>query len=168
MARTGRKGAVVWLPISFPRRGSARDAGFSLLEGVCVLAIVAMLAAIAAPRITRSTSRVQLEAYAASVAALLKADRFAALRRRLPFATEIDASARIVRSGATGQTVEIPRDVVVESHLAARCQQHERDPNIRFFASGMSCGGVITFKLSQFWTSVRVHCVHAGIHNITS
>ena len=159
---------MVWLPISFPRRGSSRDAGFTLLEVVCVLAILAMLAAIAAPRMPHGTSRAQLEGYATRIAALLKADRFAALRRRLPIATEVDASTRTVRSGATGQTVEIPRDVVVESHLAARCQQHEREPSIRFFASGMSCGGVIALKRSTLGYEVRVNWLTGGIEIVAT
>ena len=159
---------MVWLPISFPRRGSSRDAGFSLLEVVCVLAIIAMLAAITAPLMPRSTSRVQLEACATRIAALLKADRFAAQRRRLPVATEVDASARIVRSGATGQIVEIPRDVDMESHLAARCQQHEHEPSIRFFASGMSCGGVIALKRTMFGYEVRVNWLTGGIEIVAT
>ncbi len=121
---------MVWLPISFPRRDSTsrqdstRDAGFSLLEVVCTLAILGMLAALAAPRLPRDTSRAHLEAYAVKIAALLKADRYAAMRRRESIATEVNASARVVRSGATGQFVEIPSDVIVDSHLAARCQNH--------------------------------------------
>ena len=79
--------------------------GFTLLEVVCVLAIVALLAAIVLPAMPRSTSRPALEGYAVRTAALLKADRYSALRRRVPVSTQIDSSERFIRSGATGQIV---------------------------------------------------------------
>jgi len=134
-----------------------------LLEVVCTLAILGMLAAIAAPRLPRDTSRTHLETYAVNIAALLKADRYAAMRRRESIATEVNASARIVRSGATGRLIEIPSDVVLDSHLAARCQDHRREPSIRFLASGMSCGGVIVLRRSGFGYEVRVNWLTGGI-----
>jgi len=67
--------------------GSADDglaAGFTLLEVVCVLAIVAILAAILLPIVPRGTSRARLESYAIETAAMLKVDRNIAMRKRVP------------------------------------------------------------------------------------
>ncbi|MEA2909873.1 MAG: ral secretion pathway protein, partial [Bradyrhizobium sp.] len=77
------------------RRG---DAGFALIEILCVLAIIGMLAAIILPAIPRSTTRAKLESYAVQTAALLKADRNAALRRHIQVATQVDAASRSIRS----------------------------------------------------------------------
>src|SRR4051794_4008274 len=68
------------------RRG---EEGFTLLEAVCVLAILAILAAIVVPIFPRGTSRARLEGFAVATAALLKADRHAAMRRQTQIATEV-------------------------------------------------------------------------------
>ena len=64
------------------------QAGFTLLEVVCVLAIIALLAAVILPALPRGTSYARLEAYAIETATLLKQDRYAAIRRRARVATE--------------------------------------------------------------------------------
>jgi general secretion pathway protein H len=56
------------------------ERGFTLLEIVCVLAIIALLAAVLLPFIPHQTSRSRLQAYALQAATLLKADRNAAIR----------------------------------------------------------------------------------------
>ena len=58
-------------------RSTGSQDGFTLLETVCVVAIIAMLAAILLPRLPRETSRPRLEAYAVETASLLNADRTA-------------------------------------------------------------------------------------------
>src|SRR5689334_5226200 len=85
--------------------------GFTLLEVTCALAIVGVLASLALPLLSRSTSRVQLESYAIQVAAVLKADRQSALRRQLAVETEVSTESRSIRSGAVQRTVHIPDDV---------------------------------------------------------
>ena len=97
------------------------ERGFALIEMLCVLAIIGMLAAIILPAIPRSTTRAKLESYAVATAALLKSDRSAALRRQIQVATQVDAASRSIRSGATGRIIRLPNDVVVDAILASRC-----------------------------------------------
>ena len=71
--------------------------GFTLLETVCVMAIIAMLAAVLLPLLPRATSRPRLEAYAMETAALLNRDRTAAMRTRVAVSTKVDGSCDSVR-----------------------------------------------------------------------
>ena len=75
------------------------ERGFTLLEMVCVLALIAMMAAVLLPFIPHNTSRSRLQAYALQAATLLKADRNAAIRRGADVATLVDAGTRSIRSG---------------------------------------------------------------------
>jgi general secretion pathway protein H len=120
---------------------SAWEDGFTLLEVVCVLAIVAIVAALLLPALPRATSRPRLQSYAVAVAGLLKADRNAAVRRGASVATEIDAASRLVHSGATGRSVKVPDDVAFDALLSARCGRQAAAPAIRFFSSGCLAAG---------------------------
>jgi general secretion pathway protein H len=165
MVRTSRKAAAAAAPTSPAGRADRRrgEAGFSLLEIVCVVAILAILAAIIVPALPRGTSRPRLESYAIEMAALLKADRNAAIRRRTQIATQVDAMSRAVRSGATGRTVRVPEDVAFDALLAARCNQRAAGSTIRFFSSGMSCGGVIAVTRLGVGYEVRVNWLTGGV-----
>ena len=68
-----------------------------MIEILCVLAIIGMLAAIILPAFPRSTTRTRLESLAVETAALLKADRSAALRRHVQVTTVVDAAERAIR-----------------------------------------------------------------------
>jgi general secretion pathway protein H len=142
--------------------------GFTLLEMVCVIAIVAILAAIVVPALPRGTSRARLESYAIETAAMLMADRNAAIRNRTQITTEVDAPLRIVRSGATGRVIRVPDDVTFDTMLAARCNQRPAGPTIRFFASGMSCGGAIALTRLGVGYEVRVNWLTGGVEVVPS
>jgi general secretion pathway protein H len=131
--------------------------GFTLLEMVCVLALVAMMAAVLLPFIPRHTSRARLQAYALQAAAVLKEDRNAAIRRGTGVATLVDAASRLIRSGATADVIRIPDDVHFEALLPRSCNRREALSTISFSASGMSCGGAIALTRLDVGYEVRVN-----------
>jgi general secretion pathway protein H len=137
--------------------------GFTLIEIICVLAIIVGLAAIALPAFPRQTSRSRLEGYAVQTAALLTADHNAARMRHADVVTDIDPSLRVIRSGSSGRTVRLPSDVTVGAMLAARCNNAPAGSTIRHFASGMSCGGVIALTRSGAGFQVRVNWLTGGV-----
>jgi general secretion pathway protein H len=139
------------------------QAGFSLLEIVCVVAIIALLAAVILPALPRGTSYTRLEAYAIETATLLKQDRYAAMRRGTRVGTEISAAARTVRSGVTGRAVHLPNDVAVEALLAKRCDQRAAGRSIDFFPSGRSCGGTIEMTRLGKGFQIRVNWLTGGV-----
>lgn len=146
-----------------PRLRSSGEAGFTLLEMVCVLAIMALLVAISLPRVPMSTSRPKLEAYAIQIATLLKADRNAALGRRLAVGAVVDAPGRTIRAGSSARFIRVPDDVEFDALLPQRCNGRYVPSTITFLPSGMSCGGAI--RLTRFGTGfdVRVNWLTGGV-----
>lgn len=140
-----------------------RQDGYVLLEIVCVLAIIGLLAAIILPAIPRATSRARLQSYAVAAAAMLKADRVAALRQRARVETVVDAQSRTIRSGADGHILQLPADVRLDALLASRCYDRPTGMSIDFFPSGMSCGGVIAMTRLGFGYEVRVNWLTGGV-----
>ena len=151
---------------------SASERGFTLLEMVCVLALIAMMAAVLLPFIPHQTSRSRLQAYALQAASMLKEDRNAAIRRGTGVATLVDAGSRQIRSGATADIIRIPDDVRFEALLPRTCNRRDSLSTISFFASGMSCGGAIAltrldvgYEVRVNWLTGRVEIVSRNVAN---
>jgi len=108
-------------------------------------------------------SRARLESYAIATAALLKADHDAAIRRGTQIVTQVNAASRLILSGATDRVVSIPGDVDFDALLAARCDKYPARSTIRFFSSGMSCGGVIELTRLGFGYQIRVNWLTGGV-----
>jgi general secretion pathway protein H len=139
------------------------ERGFALIEILCVLAIIGLLAAIILPAIPHATTRAKLESYAVETAALLKEDRNAALRGQVQVTTQVSAEARSIRSGVTGRVVRLPGDVTLRAMLASRCADRSAGRSIDFFPSGMSCGGVIALARPGMGFEIRVNWLTGGV-----
>jgi general secretion pathway protein H len=145
------------------------NSGFTLLEMVCVLAIVALMAAVLMPFIPRETSRSRLQAYALQAATLLTADRNAAIRSQTSVATLVDAPERTIRSGASRAAIRIPADVRFDALLPQTCRHRAALSTISFFANGTSCGGAIAlgrfnvgYEIRVNWLTGRIEIVSRG------
>ena len=145
----------------------AHQRGFTLLEMVCVIALVAMLAAVLMPFLPRHTSRSRLQAYALETATLLKADRNTAIRRRADISTLVDAPSRAIRSGATSEVLRIPDDVRFDALLPQTCRQRAALSTISFFADGMSCGGSIALTRLDAAYEIRVNWLTGRIEIVS-
>jgi general secretion pathway protein H len=136
---------------------SSAEQGFTLLEMVCVLAIIALLSAVLLPLVPRETSRSRLQAYALQAATLLKTDRDAAIRRHTSIVTLVDAGGRAIRSGVSRTTIRVPDDVRFDAVLPQTCQRRAALSTIRFFEDGTSCGGTIVLSRFDAGYEVRVN-----------
>jgi general secretion pathway protein H len=101
--------------------------------------------------------RSRLQAYALQAAALLQADRNAAIRRGTNVAVLVDAPARAIRSGTTRNVLRIPDDVQFDALLPQTCEQRAVFSTINFFANGMSCGGTIALMRLDAGYEIRVN-----------
>ena len=131
--------------------------GFTLLEMVCVLAIVGMLVAVLLPLVPRQTSKARLQAYALQAASILKADRAVSVRSGVRVDTQIDAPGRSIRSGAGSDTIRVPDDVDFEALLPRSCNQRPVFSTISFFPDGLSCGGAIVLSRADLRLEVRIN-----------
>ncbi len=140
-----------------PELFSAAEAGFTLIEMTCALAIVALIAAVVLPALPRATSRPRLEGYAVETAALLIGDRNAAMRRGAPVTARLDGRNRTIRSGVGDAIVTFPADVAFDALLAETCDGREAADSIEFFPNGMSCGGAIFIGRGDVCFEIRVN-----------
>jgi len=145
----------------------AGERGFTLLEMVCALAIIALLTAVLLPFVPRETSRSRLQAYALQTATLLKADRNAAIVHQASVATLVDAPGRAIRSGASQAALRIPDDVRFDALLPKTCRQQAALSTISFFANGTSCGGTIALTRLDAGYEIRVNWLTGRIEVIS-
>lgn len=146
-------------------QGDARDAsaGFTLLETICVVAVIAMLASFALPQPLRWTTRSGLEQFAMRAVGVLAADRYAAVKSGAQVTTSLDMGGRVLRSGSSRQTLSLPTDVAVRADIAEDCQSAAGRAGITFHPDGTSCGGVLAFSGHGAGFSVRVSWLTGGV-----
>ena len=114
--------------------------GYSLMELVVVLAVLAIAAAVVAPAVGRTADRVRARAEVGAVAAFLRAAREQAVTRRqaLEVLVDNDTHALVVRrAGREGEAAVVASRAV--SPLL-RIEAAPPPPRVTFLPHGMSSG----------------------------
>lgn len=138
----------------FDGTGAEARRGVVLLDMVLTLAVLLLTFRIVWPLLAFETTPARQTAYAHEIAAVLETDRVVAARRAAVVATRIDVRRRTIVGGATGRTVSLPRDLVLEVITTTDCTVEADRFAIGFSPDGRSCG--VTMALVRAGRVMRV------------
>jgi general secretion pathway protein H len=139
---------------------SAGEAGFSLIEVVAVMLIIALLSGLAVAMMP-GTGRAQLKAAALKTAALLRRERLGAVLTGRNRVVSLDGESRQF-VGDGGDVVAIPGDVVVDV-LGVDEQLAGRQTVVRFHPDGASSGTVLRLSRQGTAYEIRVNWYTGGV-----
>jgi general secretion pathway protein H len=122
-----------------------RAAGFTLLELLLVVSILALVAAIAAPRLTSPAANVRLRSAGQQLVAALRLARAEAIARNGEAAVVVDADKRTIHRG--GLVDSFAPDILVRLTIAESERVSAARGGFRFFPDGSSTGGNIRLAL---------------------
>jgi general secretion pathway protein H len=122
------------------------DAGFTLVEMLVVVVIVAMVASVALPLLGRPSAGLRLKAMTGEIIAALRLTREAAIVRNTETALMIDVDRHTLQSPVVPLRRLAP-DVTTKLEFVAPEQAGRSSGGFRFFPDGSSTGGTVTLLL---------------------
>jgi len=125
---------------------SGLQAGFTILEMLVVVMIVALAASVAIPMVTRPTDGVRLRTAANELQSALTATRAAAIARNTDIALMIDVDKRTFQSPVVPVRA-FASDITARLTYASVVRSGRTEAGFRFFADGSSTGGDVTLSL---------------------
>lgn len=122
--------------------------GFSLVELLVALAILAMVAAAAVTALSAAVDRARFRSAAREIAAALRSARHSALAQRAESTFTLDVAQKTyLVNGGAARALGAPRDSVLTLTTASSERREQSAGAIRFFADGSSTGGSVTIAL---------------------
>jgi general secretion pathway protein H len=135
----------------------ARQAGFTLVELLAVLVVLALVAGLAATRLGSRHGGAVLEAAAHELASRCRAARAAAIRQAASRTVVIDMANREVTAGRDVPPFRIADTISITSETSAAGHQGQNVAGIRFFPNGASTGGKVRLETGRQAYEVRVN-----------
>ncbi len=134
---------------------AAPDAGYIMIELIAALVLMGLLALIAFPVLSQSTSAPRYRALLVDTATLLRQARNTAIARGEPAYVTFDHRRILFKSGS--RSVAVPRDVEVGLMTGSRCVASAESTQIVFRADGTNCGGVFRFVRGGHAARIRTN-----------
>jgi general secretion pathway protein H len=140
-----------------------REHGFTLLELLIVLALMALMTAITLPMLGNGVSTTQLRSSARQLAAGLRMARSEALAQRREAFLLVDVAGKRFRLDSDPRVHKLPDGITLKLFTAQNDLVDDNVGAIRFFPDGGSNGGRITvaagerkFEVDVDWLTGRV------------
>ena len=136
--------------------------GFALYELVLALAILSLVAAVVMPRVAREPGPAELRSSAQQIAALLRADRNAALRSGADVVSRVNLEEASITSGAASGILNLPSGAKIQ-FLQSSSEARGEEGGIRFRPDGRSSGGVLVLERGGTAYEVSVNWLTSGV-----
>ena len=120
-----------------------RPRGFTLIEIIAVIALLALAASTVVFFVSRSLSTQQIKGAGRDLVAALRYTRGQAIVKRKEQALELDVEKRAYRAPNKPE-VSLPKDMTMKLLTAAQERVDETTGRVRFFPDGSSTGGRIS------------------------
>lgn len=147
-------------PLQPRPRSIDRRAGFTLIEVVAVMLIVALVSSLAVTMMP-GTGRGGLKAIALQTAALLRRERLGAVLTGQERQVSLDGERRLL-IGDGGDVLAIPRDVGLDV-LGIDALWSGRQAVVRFAPDGASTGAVLKLSREKAEYEIRVNWYTGGV-----
>ena len=122
------------------------EAGFSLVEMLVVVTILALAATFAAPLLSRGSEGVRLQVASSELATAFRVTRSAAIVRNIETALVIDVDRRTFKSTVLPQR-QFAADIEAKLTFASGIRTASSDGGFEFFPDGSSTGGQVMLSL---------------------
>lgn len=131
-------------------------AGFSLLELLVVLAILALLTAVVVPSLSHHVQSTELRNTARLLAMDLARTRSQAIVRQQQETLVLDVDKHSYRNSIKDPSRKLPRDIELILDSIRSERQSATSAAIRFFPDGSSTGGRITLRRGDRQRSIDI------------
>jgi general secretion pathway protein H len=135
---------------------SAKRAGFTLMEMLVVLAIIALVAGVSTQLVRPASPKLRVEAAARALCSAARATRVRAIATNQEMSLFVDVAHRSFRSPVAAE-VTLPNEARVDLTVAGGQRQGREGGAIVFFPTGGSTGGDVSIDLAGAHAHVGVN-----------